>query len=143
MHLLPLPRTWNAEQPPHAEQWRNERGPLLPVHGVGVPLHPPSTLQRRPQPRQVGKAPGVLSVCPLFLAVSLALTFPSVWQLVSWPLAPTEKSLLLLSPEQPKPGYQAVRNPPCPHTPPWESIPDQLEIRYIPKRVLSYLSNST
>ncbi|XP_054148011.1 tumor protein p73 isoform X3 [Melozone crissalis] len=45
-------QTWNAQQPPHAEQWRNERGPLLPVDGVGVPLYPPSTLQRRPQPRQ-------------------------------------------------------------------------------------------
>lgn len=44
--LLPLPRTWNAEQPPHADQWRNEWGSLIPVHGVGVSLHTPTTLQR-------------------------------------------------------------------------------------------------
>lgn len=79
--------------------------------------------------------------CPLSLAVSFALTFPSVWQLVNWPLAPTEKSLLFLSPQQPKPSYQPGRNPHCPHTPPWESIPDQLEIKYIQKRVLSYTFN--
>ncbi|XP_039940632.1 tumor protein p73 isoform X5 [Hirundo rustica] len=45
-------QAWNAEQPPHADQRRNERGPLIPVHGVGVALHAPATLQRRPQPRQ-------------------------------------------------------------------------------------------
>lgn len=78
--------------------------------------------------------------CPLVLAVSLALTFPSVWQLVNWPLAPTEKSLLFLSPQQAKPSYHQSETP-TPHTPPWESIPDQLEIKYIQKRVLSFLSN--
>ncbi|XP_063273419.1 tumor protein p73 isoform X5 [Prinia subflava] len=45
-------QTWDAEQPPHADQRRNERGPLVPVHGVGVSLHAPAALQRRPQPRQ-------------------------------------------------------------------------------------------
>ncbi|XP_039243978.1 tumor protein p73 isoform X4 [Pipra filicauda] len=45
-------QTWNAEQPSHAVQRGNERGPLVPVHGVGVPLHPPAALQPRPQPRQ-------------------------------------------------------------------------------------------
>ncbi|XP_077644261.1 tumor protein p73 isoform X3 [Lonchura striata] len=45
-------QTWNAEQSPHADQRRNEWGPLIPVHGVRVTLHPPATLQRRPQPRQ-------------------------------------------------------------------------------------------
>ncbi|XP_062363440.1 tumor protein p73 isoform X4 [Cinclus cinclus] len=45
-------QTWNAEQPPHAAQWRDEWGPLIPVHGSWVTLHPPTTLQPRPQPRQ-------------------------------------------------------------------------------------------
>ncbi|XP_032935190.1 tumor protein p73 isoform X4 [Catharus ustulatus] len=45
-------QSWDAEQPPHAGQWRDERGPLIPVHGVWVTLHPPTTLQPRPQPRQ-------------------------------------------------------------------------------------------
>ncbi|XP_066190322.1 tumor protein p73 isoform X2 [Sylvia atricapilla] len=46
------PRDPHSPWPPHAEQWRNERGPLIAVHGVGVTLHTPTTLQRRPQPRQ-------------------------------------------------------------------------------------------
>lgn len=68
-----LPRTWDAEQPPHATQWRNERGPLVPVHGLRITLHPSSTLQPRSQPGQVGRAADALFVlssdvsccCPL------------------------------------------------------------------------------
>ncbi|XP_032057328.1 tumor protein p73 isoform X3 [Aythya fuligula] len=45
-------QTRNAKQPPHATQRRNERGPLIPVHGLGITLHPSSTLQPRSQPRQ-------------------------------------------------------------------------------------------
>ncbi|XP_074017890.1 tumor protein p73 isoform X6 [Numenius arquata] len=45
-------QTRDAEQPPHAAQRRDERGPLLPVHGLRVTLHPPAALQPRPQPRQ-------------------------------------------------------------------------------------------
>ncbi|XP_021230295.1 tumor protein p73 isoform X5 [Numida meleagris] len=43
---------WNAEQPLHATQWRNERGPFVPVHGLRIALHPSSTLQPRSQPSQ-------------------------------------------------------------------------------------------
>lgn len=58
----PLPRTRDAEQPPHATQRRNERRPLVPAHGLRITLHPPAALQPRPQPRQVGKATAALSV---------------------------------------------------------------------------------
>ncbi|XP_066492833.1 tumor protein p73 isoform X4 [Tiliqua scincoides] len=42
----------HAEQPHHADQRRNERRALLTVYGLGVALHPPSTLQPRPKPHQ-------------------------------------------------------------------------------------------
>ncbi|XP_074780712.1 tumor protein p73 isoform X3 [Athene noctua] len=45
-------QTRDAQQSPHAAQRRNERGPLVPDHGLRVTLHPPSALQPRPQPRQ-------------------------------------------------------------------------------------------
>uniref|UniRef100_A0A8C8AZS1 Cellular tumor antigen p53 n=1 Tax=Otus sunia TaxID=257818 RepID=A0A8C8AZS1_9STRI len=45
-------QTRDAQQSPHATQRRNERGPLVPDHGLRVALHPPSALQPRPQPRQ-------------------------------------------------------------------------------------------
>uniref|UniRef100_A0A8D0F823 Cellular tumor antigen p53 n=1 Tax=Strix occidentalis caurina TaxID=311401 RepID=A0A8D0F823_STROC len=45
-------QTRDAQQSPHATQRRNERGPLVPDHGLRVTLHPPSALQPRPQPRQ-------------------------------------------------------------------------------------------
>ncbi|XP_009272396.1 tumor protein p73 isoform X3 [Aptenodytes patagonicus] len=45
-------QTWNAKQSPHATQRRNEWGPLVPVHGLRITLHPPSALQPRSQPRQ-------------------------------------------------------------------------------------------
>ncbi|XP_068271358.1 tumor protein p73 isoform X3 [Nyctibius grandis] len=45
-------QTRDAEQPPHAAQRRDERRPLVPVHGLRIALHPPSALQPRPQPRQ-------------------------------------------------------------------------------------------
>ncbi|XP_050178338.1 tumor protein p73 isoform X3 [Myiozetetes cayanensis] len=46
------PRPAWAPWPSHAAQRGNERGPLVPVHGVRVTLHPPAALQPRPQPRQ-------------------------------------------------------------------------------------------
>ncbi|XP_009081283.1 PREDICTED: tumor protein p73 isoform X2 [Acanthisitta chloris] len=46
------PRPAWAPWPPHAAQRGDERGPLVPVHGLGVALHSPSALQPRPQPRQ-------------------------------------------------------------------------------------------
>ncbi|XP_037235107.1 tumor protein p73 isoform X3 [Falco naumanni] len=45
-------QTRHAEQSPHATQRRNEWGPLVPVHGLRITLHPPSALQPRSQPRQ-------------------------------------------------------------------------------------------
>ncbi|XP_014739400.1 PREDICTED: tumor protein p73 isoform X4 [Sturnus vulgaris] len=51
--LLQRPPQVPENPPPrHAAQWRDEWGPLIPVHGVWVTLHPPTTLQPRPQPRQ-------------------------------------------------------------------------------------------
>uniref|UniRef100_A0A8C4YGZ3 Cellular tumor antigen p53 n=1 Tax=Gopherus evgoodei TaxID=1825980 RepID=A0A8C4YGZ3_9SAUR len=41
-----LQRTWNVEQPPHAIQWRHERRPLLPVHGLRFTLLGVSKLHR-------------------------------------------------------------------------------------------------
>lgn len=62
-----VPRSWDAEQPPPATQRGDEWGPLLPVHGLWVTLHPPSALQPRPQPRQVGKMSMLCLSCPLTL----------------------------------------------------------------------------
>ncbi|XP_010563673.1 PREDICTED: tumor protein p73 isoform X2 [Haliaeetus leucocephalus] len=45
-------QTRNAKQSPHATQRRNEWGPLVPVHGLRITLHPPSALQPRSQPCQ-------------------------------------------------------------------------------------------
>uniref|UniRef100_A0A8D2ABU3 Cellular tumor antigen p53 n=1 Tax=Sciurus vulgaris TaxID=55149 RepID=A0A8D2ABU3_SCIVU len=45
---------WGAQQPRphHAGQRGDEWGPQLPVHGLGIALHPATTLPRRPQPCQ-------------------------------------------------------------------------------------------
>lgn len=43
----------HAGQPPHADKWRCKRSTSSPVYGLRISLHPSSTLQPRPQPRQV------------------------------------------------------------------------------------------
>uniref|UniRef100_A0A8C0E7I2 Tumor protein p73 n=1 Tax=Bubo bubo TaxID=30461 RepID=A0A8C0E7I2_BUBBB len=59
-------QTRDAQQSPHATQRRNERGPLVPDHGLRVTLHPPSALQPRPQPRQFFNRIGVSKLHRLF-----------------------------------------------------------------------------
>uniref|UniRef100_A0A8B9FPV5 Cellular tumor antigen p53 n=1 Tax=Amazona collaria TaxID=241587 RepID=A0A8B9FPV5_9PSIT len=59
-------QTRDAEQSPHAAQWRDERRPRVPVHGVRITLHPPTALQPRPQPRQFFDRIGVSKLHRLF-----------------------------------------------------------------------------
>ncbi|KAF6345918.1 tumor protein p73 [Rhinolophus ferrumequinum] len=46
------PRDTQQPRPHPAGQRRDERQPQLPVRGLGVPLQPPASLSRRPQPGQ-------------------------------------------------------------------------------------------
>ncbi|XP_049657517.1 tumor protein p73 isoform X3 [Accipiter gentilis] len=59
-------QTRNAKQSPHATQRRNEWGPLVPVHGLRITLHPPSALQPRSQPCQFFNRIGVSKLHRLF-----------------------------------------------------------------------------